>query len=140
MTDAVRQPDLSIYADFAGLPRETIHTELTTQYLVNGFVYSNPELTTQIGAISSSATRFNLTGIVVIDHIMELPFGTILYQLTDKASNIFNPDSFYFKLNSLNVFTIMSGNGHFIGSKGYVTYIVGDNPALRRIDFWFDKQ
>ena len=49
MTTAVRQPDLSVYADFLGLPSESFDTKLTTQYLINGPIYADPELTIPIG-------------------------------------------------------------------------------------------
>jgi hypothetical protein len=81
--------------------------------------------------------------------IVALPFGTLTALYTNQSREFIVNTSVFFTDSSVTlpefaskttiVYTILSGNGHFIGSKGYVT-VTTDDTSIRRVDFWLDKQ
>ena len=148
MTDSVRQPDLTVYFT----PLDNTYLNITT---LNGTelidvtrpVYIDYELKSSIGAINL-VTRSNTLTLLKTFTIV-LPFGSLVIQQSGNP-NAYLPKVQSTKLNgqqfsaqqlsnSSTIFTIISGNGDFLGSKGYVT-ITTDDTLTRRVDFWLDKQ
>ena len=133
MTDSVRQPDLSVYYDRATSELEISKTKLTNTLVLTASLYTSRDLTNQIGNVVFDGAGYNQSDVEIVglvDAIVKLPFGTLCAQRS------------YFKdfaPNQTIVSTITSGNGDFIGSKGYITVTV-DNTSIRRLDIWLDKQ
>ena len=133
MTDSVRQPDLSVYYDVTTVDSETSETKLTNSKVQIVSLYTSRDLTHQIGTFVLDRIRYDQSGVEIVsvaDGIATLPFGTLCTQRS------------YVKViapNQTVVYTILSGDQDFLGSKGYITVTTDDSP-IRRMDFWFDKK
>ena len=140
MTDSVRQPDLYAYYDIYSSKVEYSRTEQTESKVQNIVLYTSPKLTQSIGSIVFDIKAFISNPPIasrVLNIIVAFPFGTLSGQRTNQLKIVdvkppLGPDSFV-------IYTILSGNNDFIGSKGYIT-ITSNETSIRRLDIWLDKQ
>ncbi len=154
MTTDVRQPDLSVYYDAKQLNAENIETsetKLTQTQVTIISLYTSPDITQQIGYRTLNSTAYIESKIEIVrdvNNILVLPFGTLSFQRTAKSRELLKLNAFFIPVtpistteiinNAIVTYTIVSGNGDFLGSKGYVT-ITSDDTSIRRIDVWLDK-
>lgn len=150
MTTAVRQPDLSVYYALSIPPISGV-SSIQNGYIVENStrpIFSKYDLTQNIGYVtfvSNINTKTALENMTLV-----LPFGSLSAQSSgdppatlkplENSIEVGNMHIYSEQQNNINtIYTILSGNGDFIGSKGYVT-ITTDDTLTRRVDFWLDKR
>ena len=149
MTESVRQPDLSVYYSLLIITSGVRSTQ--NEYIVETStrpLFINREVTQDIGYVTFVSNMNPQTSLDTITIV--LPFGSLCAQNTSDSRAMLVPSDKSIKVgdiqissqqeyNTTFIYTILSGNGDFIGSKGYVT-ITTDDTLTRRVDFWLDKQ
>jgi hypothetical protein len=129
------QPDLRFFASKADLEiATTFENDISIGNVRTYPLYAERELINKIGDLSLNEVVFTKPGsrantglITAVSYLFD--FGSFI--TGESAANnrqIIPPLPNSLKPDSINVATITSGNGDFLGSQGYVAVIVGTTP------------